>query len=146
MPIANKDGYLKRHKGCYTTNGVHRYDPIRYDILYKNGFVCEVCGFRYVRPSTWDFMDFILDEKSFVEHAETKLIIDKDILGFPNYMEKLNTTRKQTGLMTAMITGDAKIKGNDVIFCGVDFGFLGASFCMTTGEKIWRTSELAIKK
>ena len=144
LPQANDDGYLKRHKGCYTSSGIHKYDPIRFDKLESNGFVCNVCGHRYVRPSTWDFMDNLLDDGSFIEHSETKLIIDKDILGFPNYKEKLISTRKRTGLMTAMITGDAKIKDLDVIFCGTDFGFFGASFCMSTGEKIWRAAEIAI--
>jgi acetyl-CoA carboxylase beta subunit len=44
-----------------------------------------------------------------------------------------------------MITGNAKIKGQDIVFCGADFGFFGASFCMSTGEKIWRSAEIAIK-
>ena len=63
--------------------------------------------------------------------AETKLIVDKDILGFPDYKEKLISARKRTGLMTSMITGNAKIKGKDIVFCGADFGFFGASFCMS---------------
>jgi acetyl-CoA carboxylase beta subunit len=72
------------------------------------------------------------------------LIIDKDILGFPEYKEKLVSAQKRTGLLTSMITGNAKIKGIDIVFGGADFGFFGASFCMTTGEKIWRAAEIAI--
>jgi len=146
LPKPKKDGYLKRHKGCYTPNGIHQYDPVRYDQLAANGFVCQTCGFRYVRPSIWDMMDIILDKNSFVEHPQTKLIIDKDILGFPEYQEKLIKTRQNTGLMTAMITGDATLNDTNILFCGADFGFLGASFCMTTGEKIWRAAEIAIEK
>ena len=146
LPKPNKDGYLKRHKGCYLPSGIHQYDPVRYDKLAANGFVCQTCGFRYVRPSIWDMMEIILDKNSFVEHQQTKLIIDKDILGFPDYQEKLISNRKKTGLMTAMITGDAKLNDKKIILCGADFGFLGASFCMTTGEKIWRAAEIAIRR
>ena len=146
LPESNSDGYLKRHKGCYTSNGVHNYDPVRFDKLKDNGFVCDVCGYRYTRPSIWDCMDNLFDDGTFIEHAETKLIIDKDILGFPEYKEKLKSVRKKTGLMTSMITGNAKINGKDIVFCGADFGFFGASFCMTTGEKIWRAAEIAIKQ
>jgi len=145
LPAPNSDGYLKRHKGCYTTNGVHKYDPVRFDKLKNDGFVCDACGYRYTRPSIWDCMDNLFDKDSFTEHAETKFIVDKDILGFPEYENKLKSARKRTGLMASMITGDAKIMGKDVVFCGADFGFLGASFCMSTGEKIWRASEIAIK-
>lgn len=145
LPVPNSDGYLKRHKGCYDMHGVHKYDPVRFDKLKSNGFVCDVCGFRYTRPSIWDCMNSLFDEGSFEEHAETKLIIDKDILGFPEYKEKLIGARKRTGLMTTMITGNAKIRGIDIVFGGADFGFFGASFCMTTGEKIWRASEIALK-
>ncbi len=145
LPAPNGDGYLKRHKGCYTTNGIHKYDPVRFDKLKNDGFVCDACGYRYTRPSIWDCMDNLFDKDSFAEHAETKYIVDKDILGFPEYEEKLKSARKRTGLMTSMITGDAKIMGKHVVFCGADFGFLGGSFCMSTGEKIWRASEIAIK-
>jgi acetyl-CoA carboxylase beta subunit len=145
LPVPNNDGYLKRHKGCYTVKGVHKYDPVRFDKLKNDGFVCDVCGYRYTRPSIWDCMDNLFDKDSFIEHAKTKLIVDKDILGFPEYKEKLISSRKRTGLMTSMITGDAKIKDQDVIFCGADFGFFGASFCMSTGEKIWQAAEIAIK-
>ena len=145
LPAQNSDGYLKRHKGCYTSKGVHQYDPVRFDKLKKDGFVCEVCGYRYARPSIWDCMDNLFDKDSFAEHTKTRLIVDKDILGFPEYQEKLISSRKRTGLMTSMITGDAKIKGQDIIFCGADFGFFGASFCMSTGEKIWQAAEIAIK-
>jgi len=146
LPKPNSDGYLKRHKGCYTKSGVHQYDPVRFDKLKNDGFVCDVCGHRYVRPSTWDCMNNMFDDGSFTEHSETKLIVDKDILGFPEYKEKLKSVRKKTGLMTSMITGDATIRGCDIVYCGADFGFLGASFCMTTGEKIWRAAEIAIKQ
>jgi len=91
-------------------------------------------------------MELILDPQSFKEHKVTRRVVDKDILGFPGYSQKIEETRAITGLMSAMITGQARIKGNPVVFCGVDFGFLGGSFCMSTGEKIWRASEIAIKK
>ncbi|MBU0528175.1 acetyl-CoA carboxylase carboxyl transferase subunit alpha/beta [bacterium] len=145
IPQSKSGGYLKRHKRCYDENGIHIYDPVRFDKLKNNGFVCDICGYRYTRLSIWDCMENLFDKDSFVEHTETKLIIDKDILGFPEYKEKLKSARKKTGLMTSMITGNAKIMGRDIVFCGADFGFFGASFCMSTGEKIWRAAEIAIK-
>jgi acetyl-CoA carboxylase beta subunit len=118
---------------------------VRFDTLKNNGFVCETCGFRYTRPSIWDCMNNLFDDNSFEEHSETKFIVDKDILGFPDYKEKIISAQKRTGLMTSMITGNAKIKDIDIVFAGADFGFFGASFCMTTGEKIWQAAEVAIR-
>ncbi len=146
LPKPNKEGFIKRHSDCRDSFGRRIYDPVDFIGLRRNNYVCSVCGYRYVRPSIWDYMDLILDPRSFKEHKFTRRIVDKDILNFPGYATKLEETRKTTGLMSAMITGNARIEGHPVVFCGVDFGFLGGSFCMSTGEKIWRASEVAIKK
>ena len=138
--------FVKRHQKCYDKNGNHHYDPVDINHLKKSNYVCNVCGHRYARPSAWDYINWLSDENSFFEHDETKFISDKDILGFPGYVEKLNETRKKTGLVSAMITGDANILGKDVVLCATDFGFLGGSFCMSTGEKVWQAAQVAIQK
>ncbi|MEE9189260.1 MAG: carboxyl transferase domain-containing protein, partial [Candidatus Neomarinimicrobiota bacterium] len=51
LPLPDSHGYLKRHKGCYTKNGLHKYDPVQISRLSSTGYVCETCGYRYVRPS-----------------------------------------------------------------------------------------------
>ncbi|MFQ6605543.1 MAG: carboxyl transferase domain-containing protein [Fidelibacterota bacterium] len=144
LPKANGNGYLARHKGCYDSAGKRHYDPVRLSTLEANNYTCEVCGHRYVRPSAWDYMDIILDPQSFEEHEATRNIVDKDILQFPGYLERIEQVQKSTGLATAMITGNGTISGKPVVYCGTDFGFLGGSFCMSTGEKIWRAAEIAI--
>ena len=146
LPVPNSNGYIKRHNGCEDQNGKRVFDPISLEQLTKKDFVCDDCGLRTIRLSAWDYIDLILDPNSFKEHVETASILDKDILEFPGYGEKLVAEREKTGLPTAMITGDGKIDGNDVVFCTNDFGFLGGSFCMSTGEKIWRAAEIAIHK
>ena len=146
LPVPNSNGYIKRHNGCKNQNGKRVFDPVSLEQLTKKDFVCDDCGLRTIRLSAWDYINLILDPNSFKEHVETASILDKDILEFPGYGEKLVAEREKTGLPTAMITGDGKIDGNDVVFCTNDFGFLGGSFCMSTGEKIWRAAEIAIHK
>lgn len=146
LPTSNSNGYIKRHKGCRDNNGNGIFDPVSLNQLSNDDFVCNICNHRYIRLSAWDYIDLILDKGSFVEHPETASVLDKDILNFPGYKEKLDSERVKTGLPSAMITGDGKIEGNDVVFCANDFGFLGGSFCMSTGEKIWRGAEIAIEK
>ena len=146
IPKPESTGYIKRHQKCYDANGKHFYDPVSFSELEKENFVCEKCGHRYVRPSAWDYIQWLVDENSFTEHEATKFIADKDILGFPGYIEKLKETRIKTGLLTAMITGDGTICGKKIVLCTTDFGFLGGSFCMSTGEKVWRAAQIAINK
>jgi len=146
IPKPESTGYINRHKNCYNENGIHQYDPVLFSNLKQSNFICDVCGHRYVRPSAWDYIDWMVDSGSFFEHEETKFIADKDILGFPGYIEKLKETRIKTGLLTAMITGDGTICGKKIVLCTTDFGFLGGSFCMSTGEKVWRAAQIAINK
>lgn len=145
LPKPNESGYVKRHRGCYDEQGNHVYDPVHFELLEQNNFVCQTCGKRVARPSAWDYLEWLIDKDSFKEHEETRSIIDKDILLFPDYKEKLIQTREKTGLMSAMLTGDATLNGKPIVVCVTDFGFLGASFCMSTGEKIWQAAKKAIK-
>ena len=146
IPKPEPSGYIKRHKNCYDKNGIHQYDPVSFSKLEQSNFICDVCGHRYIRPSAWDYIHRMVDSESFTEHEQTKFIVDKDILEFPGYNKKLIETRHKTGLGSAMITGDGTIFGKNIVLCVTDFGFLGGSFCMSTGEKIWRAAQIAIDK
>jgi len=146
LPKSNESGYVKRHRGCYDEQGNHVYDPVRLEFLEQNNFVCQTCRKRIVRPSAWDYLAWIVDKDTFKEHTETRYILDKDILSFPNYPDKLIKARKNTGMMSAMMTGDATLMGKNIVVCVTDFGFLGASFCMSIGEKIWQAAIKAIEQ
>ncbi|MEI7789376.1 MAG: carboxyl transferase domain-containing protein [Chlorobiaceae bacterium] len=138
--------FVARHKNCYNLMGKKMLDPILYTKLLADNFVCETCGHRYVRLTAHDYIDLILDPGSFQEHADTRYIVDRDILKFPDYRKKLNEAQQKTGAAASFITGDATIEGEPVVFCVTNFNFLGGSFCMTTAEKIWRASKTAIKR
>jgi acetyl-CoA carboxylase beta subunit len=121
-------------------------DPILYSKLLADNFVCETCGHRYVRLTAHDYIDLVLDEKSFKEHQETRYIVDKDILTFPEYSTKIREAQQKTGAAASLITGDGTIEGKPVVFCATNFNFLGGSFCMSTAEKIWQASNIAIER
>ena len=138
--------FIKRHAGCRDSNGKRIYDPVLLPKLLENNYVCSECGYRYTRLSARDYIELALDESSFREHPQTRYIADRDILLFPEYSQKLEEARAATGMASALITGNGTIGGHDVVFCATDFGFLGGSFCMSTGEKIWRACETAIDR
>ena len=146
LPHANSEGFVPRHKDCYDSNGMRKYDPVHFTSLEKNNYLCSTCGYRYARPSLWDYMDMILDKDSFREHGSTRFIIDKDILGFPGYKDKLKETRQKTGLASAMVTGNGTVMNLPVVYCGTEFGFFGGSYCMSSGEKIWQAAKISLKE
>jgi acetyl-CoA carboxylase carboxyl transferase beta subunit len=141
-----KNHFIPRHKRCRNELGRHVADPVLYSRLLNDNFVCETCGHRYVRLSAHDYLDLILDEGSFAEHKETRYIVDRDILNFPDYSDKIAEAREKNGMSSALITGDGTVDGYDVVICATSFGFLGGSFCMSTGEKIWQAAQIAIDR
>ncbi|WP_167599143.1 carboxyl transferase domain-containing protein [Chlorobaculum sp. 24CR] len=146
IPKPERNLFIPRHKGCRNDEKRQIADPVLYSKLLSNNFVCCVCGFRYTRLTAHDYIDLVLDAGSFAEHTETRYIVDRDILGFPDYAAKLCEAREKNGMATALITGDGTVGGRDVVVCATSFGFLGGSFCMSTGEKIWRASRIAIER
>jgi acetyl-CoA carboxylase carboxyl transferase alpha subunit len=146
IPKPKKILFVARHKHCVDSTGKKILDPVLYAKLFADNFVCEACGHRYLRLTAHDYIDLILDKDSFREHQETRYIVDRDILNFPDYQKKIGEAQHKTGAASSFITGDAKIEGEDVVFCATNFNFLGGSFCMSTAEKIWRASKIAIER
>ncbi len=146
IPKPRKILFVARHKNCIDNAGKRVFDPVLYAKLFADNFLCETCGHRYLRLSAHDYIDMILDDGSFSEHKNTRYIVDKDILDFPDYSKKLGEAQHKTGAASSFITGDASIEGNPVVFCVTNFNFLGGSFCMSTAEKIWRASKTAIER
>ncbi|NTV01169.1 MAG: acetyl-CoA carboxylase carboxyl transferase subunit alpha/beta [Chlorobiaceae bacterium] len=146
IPKPEKNHFIPRHKRCRNEFGKHVADPVLYRKLISDNFVCDVCGHRYARLTAQDYIDLMLDKHSFVEHEETRYIVDRDILNFPEYSDKIAEAREKNGMSSAMITGNGKLSHHNVVFCGTSFGFLGGSFCMSTGEKIWQAAQIAIDR
>ncbi len=144
IPKPEKNHFIPRHKRCRNELGRHVADPVRYNKLVDDNFVCDTCGHRYARLSAYDYIDLIIDKDTFREHEETRYIIDRDILEFPEYADKLEEAREKNGMSAALITGNGKIFGHTVVFCATSFSFLGGSFCMSTGEKVWQAAQIAI--
>ncbi|NTU58859.1 MAG: acetyl-CoA carboxylase carboxyl transferase subunit alpha/beta [Chlorobiaceae bacterium] len=141
-----KNRFVTRHKRCRNEHNRHVADPVLYSRLLADNFVCGTCGHRYVRLTAHDYIGLIADENTFSEHPETRYIVDRDILDFPDYSEKILEAREKNGMSSAIITGNGQVDGHDVVLCTTSFGFLGGSFCMSTGEKIWQACQIAIDR
>lgn len=105
--------------------------------------ICPNCAYN-VRISAQERLGLIVDEGSFEEYFTG--IPNRNPLKFPKYEEKLATVRQETGLDEAVLTGLAKIGGQDVALGIMDARFIMASMGTVVGEKLTRLFELATEK
>lgn len=104
---------------------------------------CPHCSYNF-RISAQERLALTVDEGSFEELFTG--IETKNPLNFPNYMEKLEDTRRKTGLDEAVLTGLAKIDGQPLALGIMDSNFIMASMGTVVGEKITRLFEYATAK
>lgn len=111
--------------------------------LERNHKICYRCSY-YFQMTASERIDFILDKHSFVEYD--KKMISTNPLKFPDYTKKLKHDQKKTNLYDAILTGEGKIKGFDIIIAVMDSRFRMGSMGSVVGEKIARAMERAIDK
>lgn len=117
------------------------------EILYKeivrnNLNICPNCG-NYFRMHINKRLELIIDKdtyKKFDLNIETTNPLDLE-----DYPKKLKVLREKTGLAEAVACGTGKIKGEDVVICIMDSGFLMGSMGVVVGEKITYAIEQAIE-
>ncbi|HEM3504863.1 acetyl-CoA carboxylase, carboxyltransferase subunit beta [Streptococcus suis] len=121
--------------------------PACKEILYKKDLgpekICQHCSYNF-RITAQERLALTVDKGSFEELFTG--IETKNPLDFPNYLEKLATTRQKTGLDEAVLTGKATIGGQPVALGIMDSHFIMASMGTVVGEKITRLFELATEE
>lgn len=108
-----------------------------------NSRVCFNCGF-HGRLDAESRIKMIIDENSFTEY-------DRDIktvnpLEFPEYEDKIEKAKQQSGIEEAVVTGEGQIEGINTTIAVMDPGFMMGSMGSVVGEKITRMVEMAIEK
>lgn len=110
--------------------------------IFKQDFinnlnVCPKCGW-HGKITAYERIGVTLDSGTFKEINET--IRPSDPLSFTDakgpYTEKVEVSRKKTGLNESVVTGTGKIVGCPVVVAVMDFRFLGGSLGSGSGEKI----------
>src|SRR5699024_12810634 len=110
-------------------------------LLWSQHNTCA-CGYHF-RMNARQRVNFLTDEGTFQEmdHA----LVGRDVLEFPGYPAKLETTRSATGEVEAVLCGTAKIGGEDCCLFVMDPYFMMGSMGWAVGEKITRLFEYATK-
>lgn len=112
-------------------------------ILEENYNMCPNCKY-YFRLNAYERIDLICDKNTFIEF--NKNMESKNPMNFPGYEKKLQSNKKNSGLNEAVVTGFAKINGNDTILCIMDSNFMMGSMGTVVGEKITLAIENAIER
>ncbi|MGX7202769.1 acetyl-CoA carboxylase subunit beta [Enterococcus plantarum] len=105
--------------------------------------VCPYCGYSF-RIGAWERLALTVDEKSF-EEWDTDLIT-KDPLDFPDYLDKITKMQEKTELHEAVLTGKAKVDGQEIGIGVMDANFIMGSMGTVVGEKITRLFERATEQ
>jgi acetyl-CoA carboxylase carboxyl transferase subunit beta len=113
-------------------------------VLEKNFLVCPKCGYHF-RANVEVYKKLLLDGEEFEELIASHLESD-DPLNFPEYKNKLEQAKKNTGLKEAAIAGIGKLDGKKVVLFLTDFRFLGGSMGSVYGEIFYRACEVAKEK
>ncbi len=110
--------------------------------LTENMMVCPKCSHHF-RLTARKRMEITVDKGSLTEF--TAGIHTKNILDFPEYEEKYEKAKKETGLEEAVIVGKAAIDSYPVIIVVMDFYFMGGSMGSVVGEKITLAMEKSLE-
>ena len=114
--------------------------------LEENLNVCPKCGFHKALTAQ-QRVELLTDKGSFVEIDENLESVDTlKFEGVASYTDKLSQNQKKTKMKDAVLSGTAKLDGQDYVVAVMDFRFLGASMGAVVGEKITRAIELATAK
>ncbi len=117
------------------------------EIIYKetvmaNNSICPNCG-TYFRMHINKRLESIIDDgtyKKFDFNIDTT-----NPLNLEDYPKKIKALREKTGIQEAVSCGVGKIKGEKVIICIMDSGFMMGSMGIVVGEKITYSVEKAIE-
>ncbi len=110
-----------------------------------NLWVCDQCR-HHEKISPDGYFAILFDDNKFEELDPN--MISSDPLTFEDtkkYADRLEATKKKTGLKDAVKTGVGQLNGQDLVIASMDFRFIGGSMGSVVGEKIARAISHAIK-
>lgn len=108
--------------------------------LEQHDYICPNCS-CYYRLDARARIKLITDRNSFKELD--KHLASKDFLEFPNYQDKLEKARRDTGEEDAVVCGTAFIADHECAIFVMNSQFIMASMGSVVGEKITRLFEYA---
>ena len=119
---------------------------IEREIYLLNLQVCPYCN-NHSYIGCRERIQITTDENSFAEQNGNLSSVDLlEFFDLKSYPERLKEAKVKTSLSSAIITGEAKIDGDEVAIGVMDFSFMGGSMGSVVGEKIKNLADLSIEK
>ena len=113
--------------------------------LEENLKVCPKCNYHF-GLTAYERINILFDKDTFLEFDKDMFAVDPlDFKGPKTYKEKLRQDQESTGLKDAVISGEGKIDGRQVVIAVTDSRFIMGSMGSVVGEKITRAIEYATK-
>lgn len=112
----------------------------------ENLCVCHNCN-HHERVNSKEYFALLFDEGKYTE-LDAKMT-SGDPLKFEDtkkYTDRLEATKKKTGINDAVTTGYGKLNGMDISIACMNFNFIGGSMGSVVGEKIARAIKHSIDK
>ena len=114
--------------------------------LVKSLSVCTKCG-HHLRLTARERLLMLFDGEHWAEQDSN--LRSNDPLTFTDtkpYKDRLEASRKATGLPDAVIVGVGRIDGTEVVVAAMEYAFIGGSMGIVMGEKIVRAIEAALER
>ena len=108
--------------------------------IRDNYFVCPECGY-YFRVRARRRILMLTDRRSFIE--TDREMSSRNILGFPEYDDKLRAAMEKSRETEGVICGEGMIDGHRICIFSMDSDFMMGSMGYVVGEKITRLFEYA---
>jgi acetyl-CoA carboxylase carboxyl transferase subunit beta len=111
----------------------------------KNLWVCAKCG-HHERIGSAEYFEVLFDNGKFKEIGAN--LVAGDPLSFQDtkkYTDRLQQTRKKTGLNDALRAASGKLEKEEVVIACMDFSFIGGSMGSVVGEKIAMAVDTAMR-
>lgn len=114
--------------------------------LDENMRVCHKCNFHFGLGAR-ERVSLLIDEGTFKEmDADMESLDPISFEGPKTYKEKLKQDQESTKLKDAVITGEGKLNGKEVVIGVTDSRFIMGSMGSVVGEKLTRAIERATEK
>lgn len=113
--------------------------------LERNLQVCPKCG-HHMRIAARVRVEHFLDPGVHKEIAPG--LESVDALRFKDskkYKDRISAAQKKTGEIDALIAMAGQLKGEDIVVCAFEFGFMGGSMGSVVGEKFARAGQEALR-
>ena len=110
----------------------------------ENLWVCHNCN-HHERVNSNEYFSILFDDNKFTELDAN--MTSSDPLEFEDtkkYTDRLEATKKKTGIKDAVTTGYGKLNDMDITIACMNFNFIGGSMGSVVGEKIARAIKYSI--